>query len=185
MSPGRDASSSDVERARALTKKLEGAPQASAAPEPRYIRFDAARFVASAKSSAARPAPPPLPDGPVDWTALLAWVRAFVGARAVLLSDASGLLVALSGDLNVEHAQAMGARLVLAFEHADRMEADVQASRFMILDFGGVVVSGIRVDLPEGGRLVLAIAGPTAVDAEARAEIERALADKARLPRTP
>jgi len=50
----------------------------------------------------------------------------------------------------------------------------------MVVDFSGVVVSGLRVDLPEGGRLVLGIAGPAAIDASARADIERALAEKVR-----
>lgn len=183
MSRGRDESSSDVERARALTRRLEQGDKAdgtAAAPELGYIRFTAARFGAPAASAPQRPHVS-APSGPVDWGALIGWVRALAGADAVILSDASGLLVALSGDVTHEHAEAMGSRLVLAFEHADRMEAaEAHASRFMAVDFGGVVVSGLRVDLPEGGRLVLGIAAPTALGADLRADIERALIDKAR-----
>jgi len=182
MSRGRDASSSDVERARALTHKLElGKDGASKPAEPGYIRFSAARFGAPpAKPLTERPPRPAAPQGPVDWTSLLGWVRALVGADAVFLTDTSGLLVALAGELQADHAEPMGARLVLAFEHADRMEADANASRFMVVDFGGSVVSGLRVDLPEGGRLVLGIAGRSAVDAQARADIERVLGEKVR-----
>jgi hypothetical protein len=184
MSRGRDESSSDVERARALTKRLEQGDKAdgqAAASEPGYIRFSAARFGAPAAPVPQRPPHVPPPGGPVDWGALIGWVRALAGADAVFLSDASGLLVALAGDVTHEHAEAMGSRLVLAFEHADRMEAaEAHASRFMAVDFGGVVVSGLRVDLPEGGRLVLGIASSTALDAGLRADIERVLVDKAR-----
>ncbi|HEX7603920.1 MAG TPA: hypothetical protein VF316_20020 [Polyangiaceae bacterium] len=184
MSRDRDASSSDIERARALTRRLEQGEKAggaAAASEPGYIRFDAARFGAPATPALQRPPPAPPPSGPVEWGALIGWVRALAGADAVFLSDASGLLVALAGDVTHEHAEAMGSRLVLAFEHADRMEAaEAHATRFMAVDFGGVVVSGLRVDLPEGGRLVLGIAGPTALGAELRGDIERVLVDKAR-----
>jgi hypothetical protein len=184
MSRDHVVSSSDVERARALTKRLdqgdkEGTAAPAAAPEPGYIRFTASRFGAPTTPLTSRPPPLAPPTGPVDWGALIAWVRALVGADAVFLSDASGLLVALAGDAAHEHAEAMGSRLVLAFEHAERMEANAQASRFITVDFGAVVVSGLRVDLPGGGRLVLGIAAPTALAAGLRADIERVLADKA------
>lgn len=65
------------------------------------------------------------------------------------------------------------------------MEADEQASRFISLDFGAVVVSGLRVDLPGRGRLVLGIAAKAALPAQLRTDIERALAHKAHEPEAP
>jgi len=188
MSRDRAVSSSDVERARALSKRLGlGVREVSAAPSagPEYIRFAAPSFAAA---SAPLDSPAPLiapPNGPVAWAQLTGWVRELVGARLVVLSDASGLLVALSGDATHERAEAMGARLVLSFEQADRLEANERASRFMSLDFGAVVVSGLRVDLPGGGRLVLGIAAEAALPAQLRTDIERALAHKAHESATP
>lgn len=71
----------------------------------------------------------------------------------------------------------MGARLVLAFEHADRMEAGVQMSRFISVDFGAVVISGLRIDVSGGTGLVLGIAARAALSAELRSEIARALSE--------
>lgn len=182
MPRGRDARSSDIDRARQLTRRFEDGKATAEIEQPGYIRFDAARFGAPPARPTPPPPPPPLPppQAHVDWDALLGWVRARVNADTVLLTDAQGLLVGLSGDASRAHAEVIGSCLVLSFEHANRMEADDRSSRFIVVEFGGVIVSGMRIELPEGGGLVLGIASSTAIDVDARAEIERALAEKVR-----
>ncbi len=183
MSRDTGESSSDVERARQLSIRLGSHDEAPAQARPPaaipYIRFDAGRFAGPAPGPlpprAERP-PPPESD---DWAALLGWIRALCAADAAFLIDVRGLLVAASGDVPKERAEGMGARLVLAFEHADRMEADAQRSRSMVIDFGGAVLTGIRIPLPEGETLVLGIASRTLPDLETRAEVERALTRRA------
>ncbi len=189
MSRDRAASSSDVERARELSRKLgptltPAVEPASSAPSP-YIRFDAARFAGSvvapagaapARSAVVIPALPPSED----WASLLAWVRLACSALEVFLIDGRGLLVASSGDISKERAESMGARLVLAFEQADRMEESASQSRSIVIDFGDVVLTGIRIPLPEGGTLVVGIAGKELPQNEARAEVERVLTRRAR-----
>jgi len=119
-----------------------------------------------------------MPDS-ADWSALLGWIRAMCSADAAFLIDRRGLLVASSGDIASDRAEGMGARLVLAFEHADRMEDASQRSRSMVIDFGSGVLTGIRIPLPEGETLFLGIASRELPDLETRVEVERALTRRA------
>jgi hypothetical protein len=53
---------------------------------------------------------------------LLSWCRTALGADAAFIVDARGLLVANSGSLADEEAEAMGARLSVALQQADELE---------------------------------------------------------------
>ncbi len=116
----------------------------------------------------------PLPEGPPTrvgaegWNRLLSDTAAFAGASEVFIVDGSGLPVATQGlpeDFDVER---IGSRLALAFDQADRM-ADAPCPHLTVA-LGGRTLTGLRLQDPEGGPLMLGLLteGPLPPDRLAR-----------------
>ncbi|MBK8998626.1 MAG: hypothetical protein IPM35_23135 [Myxococcales bacterium] len=184
MSSDRAASSSDLERARALSHRLAAAGAESPAArasleESKYARFRPAAVTDLPTPVRAAPAAPdPAAFGGVEgWDALLDWVRTACGAHSTFLIDGQGLLVAKAGELDRSRAEGMGARMAFAMEHADRM-ADGEASRSIVVDFGEHVATALRMRAPDGRQFVLGVVALAPLSPEVRREVERALVTK-------
>lgn len=184
MSSDRAASSSDLERARALSHRLAAVGAESPAPrapleESKYVRFRPAAVTDLPTPVRAVPAAPdPAAFGGVEgWDSLLDWVRSACGAHAAFLIDGQGLLVAKAGELDRERAEGMGARMVFAMEHADRM-AEGESSRSLVVDFGEHVATSLRTQTPDGRQFVLGVVASAPLSPDARREVERALIGK-------
>lgn len=150
------------------------ARNATSSDRPAYVRLRADRPPV--------PAPPPMVPPPSDlegsagWGRLLDWCVAGVGARSAILADDRGLVIASAGPLDLELAQGIAARLVIAFQQADRMSGQPSPAMVIQLDHGWI--TGLRID--HGGEpLTLGALGPTPLDDAARIAIARALARKA------
>lgn len=191
--PGPNASSSDdLERARLLSRRLRGvgAPGIPAA-EPGYVSF-APRSAAppAAAPRATRPTPTPAPPrpstvplmtrreplnapsagfGPDGWNKLLDACVVTTGAEAALLMDPHGLIIASRGPAAGDELEVVGARLMVAFEQADRI--DGQRSTLSIsVELPRGTVHGLRLERPDGA-LTLGLIVPGGLSAERQARL--------------
>lgn len=189
MSRDPDDSSSDLERARALSVRLASAAAPTARVRPQqatgYVRFRAPSPQLGGAQHGVRPESRPVPTLDPElltreggWDTLLGWIRSFAEAESAFLIDVRGLLVASAGSVDKDRAEGMGARIVVSMEHADRMADQSARSRSLVIDFGERVVTALRVVLPDGQDLVLCVLAPVALPDDVRDEIHRALAKK-------
>jgi hypothetical protein len=197
VSASRDASSSDLNRARELSRKLSavapGAPPPAAPAAPIAApRFAAAQVkgvapapgAAAAAAPGATPlpgaaAPPPLRMPPPPTTTTFegrtSWCRDALAAEAVFLLDERGLLVASAGSVQSAEAEGVGARLVFTFEQADAMKRGTDRTRSITIEFGSSFLTGWRFPL-EGVTLTLGVVTAKALPAGAAAIVARAYA---------
>ena len=139
-----------------LQKSALGPPRLETAAEPvqetSYIRFKFARPRVTAP-----PAPPaspiellelpePIPDaiGSLGWARMLAWSVKALNAHGAFVIDAQGLVLALHGELEKNEMEAMGARLLIAFDQADQMVAKTRATSITI-EIGSAFLTGMRL----------------------------------------
>lgn len=153
-------SSSDLEAARAASRALQGGtPRGAAAPTPPYTHL-----APPAPPPPAAPEPPkapvprrPLPatlTGGAAWKQVLEECVHLSGAQEAFAVDASGLTVASTGAVQDEERQSMGARLVLAFDQADRIAA--RPCRLLTIELGGRTLTGLRLTA-EGQEVVIGL----------------------------
>jgi hypothetical protein len=185
----RDASSSDLTRARERSLRL-GQPQAGAeaaapARDPSIPRFTASQVrgvpAPTAQPPIAGPVPAPaparLPPVPTagGFDARAAWCREALSADAAFLIDERGLLVASVGSVPAPEAEGMGARLVFTFDQADAMRRGSDRARAITVEFGSSWLTGWRFPL-EGIVLTLGIVSPRPLAPGAAALVARAFA---------
>lgn len=197
MSHEPNDSSSDLDRARALSKRLQG-PAATRPDvrkdEPAFARFTPQRVRPAASAPAPEPKesvppssrpfpvplkklnPPPARTGrSSDWAQLLAWCLEALGARSAHLIDRSGLLVASAGPVSPERAESMGSRLVIALEQgAEIGGADANMLEF---SFPGGHVTGARLDVGGGNWIVLALETPAPLEGIERTSLRLAVSE--------
>ena len=187
------ANSSDLDRARELSRKLRPEEPVAAsralnadAGTEGFLRFRAAKVASVAPRAPLSPAAvagprdrPAVLDRPVSpraggsWGPFLDWCRRQAGSESAFAIDAQGLIISASGAIRVEEAEAMGSRTMIALEQALRMtEAAVSPS--VAFDLGGSRLSGFSVSLSDGSRVTFGLVGPEAVGAALRATFQEA-----------
>jgi hypothetical protein len=188
------ATSSDLERARELSRRLRPGespdePHARAHAVPpgpgAFVRFRAADVVKVAAGPVAAPPPlpppetakrsaPASPQGGGRWDESLEWCRGRTGARSAFALDGQGLLIASSGALASEEAEGIGSRMMLALDQARKM-ADTPPARLSVgFDLGGDRLSGFAVTLGDGTPVTFGLVGPQTPDPLSRAVLEEA-----------
>ena len=172
-----DASSSDLERARELSRKLRGDASnraragAAAVPAPGkdgFLRFRAGGLL-----------PAPAPSAPVSgtlWDPFLDWCLAVAGATAGFVLDGQGLLVAVRGALSAGDAEGIGARVMVALEQARKIQPGGSPDPAVSIDFGSGCLSGFAVALKDRSVLTIGLVGPRSVAPAARGTIASAFA---------
>lgn len=162
--------SEDQASAQRLSRLLRNpaAAPAPTAPAAGYTRLGATLPRPAPVPAAPVPEGPPTRVGAEGWNRLLSDTAAYVGAREVFIVDGSGLPVATLGMPEGFDVERVGSRLALAFDQADRM-AD-QPCRHLTVALGGRTLTGIRLQDPEGGALMLGLLteGPLPPDRLAR-----------------
>ena len=200
MPSSRDASSSDLNRAREISRRLSqlepGAPpqrdasarfsasQVTGIPTPPPMPAAAAP-AAGADPRAATPLParvPPLPAA-TTFEARTAWCREALGAESVFLLDERGLLVASAGSVAATEAEGVGARVVFTFEQADAMRRGSDRTRSICVEFGSGFLTAWRFPA-EGVVLTVCVVTPKPLAPGAAAIVARAYASLARRPAT-
>ncbi len=194
-------SSDDLEQARALSRRLQGgAPRGAPAAEPGYVSF--ARTpppvpavppvppvvgpgVRPATAHVSRPSGPlmsrrePLkaPNvgfGPDAWNALLDASVATVAADTALLMDPAGLIIASRGR-GGDELEAVGARLMVAFEQADRIDGE-RSTLSMSIELHRGTLHGVRLAQADGSFLTLGLLIPAGLTGERQARLLTLLA---------
>ncbi|MDH5672643.1 MAG: hypothetical protein OEZ06_10870 [Myxococcales bacterium] len=117
--------------------------------------------------------------GPSGWAYLLERVRSKFELRAAFVVDPQGLLVACKGSLPGEGAESAGARLAIAFEHADRIAPEGSLSQSLAIELGGTWLTGLRVTVVEVPRLVVGLYGETPLSKSALHTLSKIFVRKA------
>jgi hypothetical protein len=186
MSAGNNDNFSDLKTAGRISHRLRGDDGDEAIePEssPAYIAFRAPPAVAKPVMSAPLPVLTPwvgadeLGDSS-GWASVLDWCSTALDADSAFVMDEQGLVVASCGVLDTDAAQGIGARLVLAFEQADRMDAAAD-SQSIAIELGGSWLSGLRVPMAEQ-RLTVGIVASRALGGEVRGTIASAFEELAK-----
>lgn len=161
--------SSDLERARALSRSLSEARDAKPAPTgastsgpPAYARLGLRRASTL----------PPLEAG-ARWPRIVGWLRASTLASSVFAVDRKGLVIASTG-LEDDEAMRIGGRVALAFDQS----AYVDEVRALVIDWAGEQLTAIEIRDGDDVPVLLGILGhPTPVPrAQVVAAITSALA---------
>lgn len=195
--------SSDLEKARTLSKRLGSASPQDRHPGGFIVFRRPARHTEAAETPPVIPqsaaggdllgvqtSPPVLPAfGARRWDLLTAWLRESVDGRAAFVMDSQGLLMALDGPLEVPDAENAGARLGLALLHAGKMFAELPPVLRLDVSVGDLHLTGFELHEPGGGQFTVGILGlepisPRRCDS-LRRQAESALATNADPPTWP
>ena len=136
-----------------------------------------------AAAASLTPAPPsgratlPSPPAGGSWENLLAWCRTGLAADAAFVIDRRGLLVANSGKLGDDEAQAMGARLVVAMDQADALDPGSPV-RTLALDLSTHCLTAIRLQIERGPLLTVGVLSLRPLSASAGALVRKAFLSK-------
>jgi hypothetical protein len=166
------APSSDLEHARALSRRLRG-PQGTAPqrpePSPRYIHFDARRAAPDAWLSPMSRAAAPF--GADVWNELLDGCLASADAAAAFLMDGHGLVVATRGALKQQDAEAIGGRLMAALDQIELIDRTGPTCTVAI-EFEGAWLTGLRFTQSAGRTMTVAVFAGAPLPRDARDVIE-------------
>lgn len=184
--------SEDLERAKDLSRHLRGpggaaTPQVTVTspyvsfPRPEPVPPAPARVTAQVSSPASRPSLPLMPRreplkapvtgfGPQAWNRLLDACVAAVAADAAFIMDPNGLVVSSRGPKVGEELEAVGARLMVAFDQADRIEGS-QGTLSMTVETARGSIHGLRLRQPDGSVLTLGLVVPSGLTADRQARV--------------
>lgn len=171
------SSSDDLDQARTITRRLKG-QGAAATGSSGYVSFPSRPPMPAPVVAAPQPPKPSVPlmarraplmapsagFGPDAWNTLLETCSAAVIADAAFLMDPAGLIVATRGR-SADEMQGVGARLMVAFEQADRIDGEPITLSLSIETLRGTLF-GLRLSQAEGGFLTLGFNIPAGLTAE-------------------
>ena len=186
------ANSSDLAAARAAAARLGGArptPALPAADSHGFARFSARAAAgeppAAAPGATAPAAPAPtlnpdaLPGTPRRrWATVLAHLRDSLRARAIVVMDETGLVVASAGEASgwdLGLLDSVTGRLAVALDQAERIEGRDEGPCTLALPLAGDWLSALLVDC-DGARLTALVLSSVPLDALAREAVAGDLA---------
>jgi hypothetical protein len=158
------AGSSDVDIARALSRRLSGLRSGSgptATGSQPYLRFTSSTAeTPPAAESGAAATDEPLNDF-TRWDEFLAWSLNKVRSSASFAIDPQGFVIGSSGNVPEDGFEGTGAELSYVMSQADVMNPEMGSLRSIALDFANRRLSGFRSDVTGGEGFVVAF-----IDAE-------------------
>jgi hypothetical protein len=172
--------SDDLAQARAASRRLRGEGGGSNVASSGFVTFTSAPTPPPAKPPVPKPSVPlmtrrrPLnaPSagfGPESWNTLLETCCAAVAADAAFLMDPAGLIIS-SREREADGLEAVGARLMVAFEQADRIDGQPTTLSLSIETPRGTLF-GLRLAQPDAGFLTLGFSIPAGLTAERQARL--------------
>lgn len=148
---------SDLEAARAAARTLRsGASTASI--DRGYVRFDVRRIAGARAPQTDIVAVASEPRfGASGWERLLDASIAAAEAREAFLMNEQGLVIAVRGGMTPDEAEAVGSRVQLALEQADKMAADEAHRRAMMIELDRRWLVGIRFAVGDEASVTLGL----------------------------
>jgi len=183
---------SDLDRARALSRKLAGnaGQPAPGKKQARYVPFSAAITAAAPLTAERQTARPPFTDSAVvaapgpealrDWDSVLGWCLQTTSAKTVFVLDSQGFVIAKAGSWSYDDAEAMGTQLMVALERFDQLDSFNRKAQTITVGFAAFWLSGIRVPPDARDHFTLGILGTQPPQAGVLTSIGEHLADRAR-----
>ena len=107
--------------------------------------------------------------GPLLWDKLLDACMSASSAEVAFLLDPHGLLISTRGSRAETEPEAVGARLMGAFEQADRIEGERALS--LSLETSRFTLYGLRLVQPDGAFLTLGLLVPGGLTAERQGRV--------------
>lgn len=171
------AGSSDVDIARALSRRLSGleseAEPAAASP---YLRFEpsAPPEATAPAEAAAAPTDEPLNDF-TRWDEFLGWSLNKVRSSAAFAVDPQGFVIGSSGNVPEDGFEGTGAELSYVMSQADAMNPEMGSLRSVSLEFTNRRLSGFRSEVTDGEGFVIAFIDAESFTDSTRDQIARQL----------
>jgi len=170
--------SSDVEIARALSRRLSGlepGSEPSIAGESPYLRFAPSPPEATpAGEFTDAPNDEPLNDL-TRWDEFLAWSLNKVRSSAAFAVDPQGFVIGSSGNVPEDGFEGTGAELSYVMSQADVMNPEMGGLRSIALEFANRRLSGFRSEVAGGEGFVVAFIDAEEFDDATRTQIARQL----------
>jgi hypothetical protein len=189
----RGVSSSDIDRARELSRRLSAfgsktRQPSEAAPAAAYVRFTAAvpseattipSAVASPERTAIEPAVAELPplENVDSWETLLTWVSKGLAADAAFVVDNQGFVIANTGKVPTDGFVALGAELCLSFEQLESMDPLAGRPLWLDLEFMRRRIVAFCARVPKREQMLFVAINPAAAYVEKRTAVEKAVLD--------
>lgn len=172
MSYDQSVPSSDLEFAGQLSRRLRSDSQNNSRidPRPRYVRFDARRFLTSSVELGQRRS---RAFGAEAWNQLLDGCMGIAQADAAFLMEPQGLVVAARGRLSADVAEGIGARLMLALDQAAQMSPG--KSHTVCVEFEGRWLTGVRLKVGDT-QLTLGVTAELPLPKDIREALEELIA---------
>jgi hypothetical protein len=172
------AGSSDVDAARALSRRLSGletGPEPADATGTPYIRFAAAVDEDASPPAAAEVAAlEPLNDFN-RWDEFLAWSLEKVRSTAAFAVDPQGFVIGSSGNVPEDGFEGTGAELSYVMSQADAMDPTMGALRAVGLEFSNRRVAGFRAETEGAEGFIVAFIDAERFNETTRQQIARQL----------
>lgn len=171
------AGSSDVDRARALSRRLVGLepePGVSAPPSP-YVRFaDADRPAPEDEAPADAVLDMPLNDF-TRWDEFLAWALNTVRSSAAFAVDPQGFVIGSSGNVPEDGFEGTGAELSYVMSQADVMNPEMGSLKSLALEYANRHLTGFRAEFVGAEGFVIAFVDAEAFNPATRRQVARQL----------
>jgi hypothetical protein len=170
--------SSDVELARALSRRLSGleadsGPSATGAAP--YLRFAPSSTPSASPIDAGETAA----DEPLNdftrWDEFLAWSLNKVRSSAAFAVDPQGFVIGSSGNVPEDGFEGTGAELSYVLSQADVLKSEMGELRSIALEFADRRIAGFRVESVDARGFVIAFIDADGFDDRTRDQIARQL----------
>ena len=162
----RDASFSDLDLARSLSKRLTGEDRGAAREtddlQGQFVKFEKRTVPATAAApfpEAAAAPPVELSENLLEefysWDDLLSWVRFFKPCQVAFVVDPEGFVIAKNGDRSLEELEGIGAQFQVVADEATRIEDG--AATALCLKLTGSWLSGLRFSRDGSGKFLFCV----------------------------
>jgi hypothetical protein len=193
--------SSDLERARAMSRRLAQSASTAGYLKARFVRFGPAITPAvspvvspvlmSIEPEAPQPPlvpqvpspqPPPPPEPPTvvapsapieNWDALMTWFVENTVAEAGLIVDSQGFVISTSGQVSADGFEAFGAEIYLSYEQLERIDTESGRLVWLDMEFTEKRIISLRARIPDQAPMLFAVINPSETYWKGRHVIEQ------------
>lgn len=168
--------SSDVELARALSRRLSGlAADSGPSDASPYLRFTSSTSPPAPATGADETAVDEALNDFTRWDEFLAWSLNKVRSSAAFAVDPQGFVIGSSGNVPADGFEGTGAELSYVLSQADVLNSEMGELRSISLEFANSRVAGFRVESAAARGFVIAFIDADGFNDRTRDQIARQL----------